>query len=483
MGGLPTLLKLRALLLRRWLGQHAFSLFVLAPVPVAGALWVASRYLPILRDDLSPYAGQAAWIVVLVTIASLLPAALNELFPRRSADQLLDILPVSEIQRLHGALAGLVVRALPPALGFTLLSFFLADSASLPQVLGWAVDFWLVAVGLIPSLVLMAFALAAWRQPGFRVRRWVVLGGMLAMLVVALLAIPEGAARLAAPWSPAAQVAAGVLGEAMGGSAAAIPWLGLAVAAAIPYVTTLFVVPWRRRWLAGARGAPRGGLGSRLVATVSGWLSPPVAVQVRRDLLQVLRRFSPAVGLAFAASSLLLLAAWTALGHSALEPTARGRLALLASAAAVLPLSGLAPLLLARQLPRFWIERSSGMERQLVWRAKLWSARLLALPALLGGAWLVLAIRPATGWVLLLVLAELLVIVWMLSSILGIASFEIAEQPLVGLVFGSLIGLAVAGFLTYYRSFWIFGFAGYLYVFSLLGDRATARVWFMEADR
>ncbi len=485
MGELRQILKLRAVLLWRWLMEHAFVLFVLAPVPLGGALWIASRYLPLLRQDLAPLLfGGGGLMLAVVATAALLPGALSELFPRRSsADQLLDILPISEALRLHGALAGMMVRALPIALLLSAGCYWLGDSPP-GRLVGWAGWLVLVLWSLVPGVLLLALGLGVWRQARASYRRWLLLSALAASWLLWVLDRGVAGTLLASPWLPAAKMIERVFGEVLGEAQPPVALWPLALVAAASYLLCrLLIGTWRRSVLDSARWGAKADFGSRLARVATAFLPAPLRVQVRRDLLQVLRRFSPAVGLAVSGSALLLLAAGAALSQAALEPYLRGRLALLAAAAAVLPISGLAPLLLARQQPRFWIERASGVERQLVWRAKLWSARLLALPAVLGGAALVLASQAAAGWQLALVVGELVVIAWMLSSILGVAGFETAEQPSVGLVFGGLLGLAVASFLIFYRPFWILGVAGYFYVFNMLGERATLRVWFMEAER
>jgi hypothetical protein len=81
-----------------------------------------------------------------------------------------------------------------------------------------------------------------------------------------------------------------------------------------------------------------------------------------------------------------------------------------------------------------------------------------------------------------LIVLELFLAGWMATSILGISSFETADQPLLGLLFGGLLAVAMAGFMVFYRGYWPLGVVAYIWVFSLLSDRADERVKMMEVE-
>jgi hypothetical protein len=106
-------------------------------------------------------------------------------------------------------------------------------------------------------------------------------------------------------------------------------------------------------------------------------------------------------------------------------------------------LAALTPVLIAHQLPRFWLERAIGTTGQELWEAKLWYTRLITLP----GAALVCTMGVLTfsapAYYVVPLIAECLWLWWMISSVTGALAFEIPTRPGLALVFSITVGLAI----------------------------------------
>ncbi len=516
----PTLLILRYRLrvLRRWLGAHAFEIFVLAPVIVGGVLWVVDRQLTHLREPLAGFAagadpapGSASLALALLLVAAALPATLRELYDHRGASGYLDALPVPPLSRFHATLAVELTRALPPIAVLLLATGALAGEVLPPASILAERSARLLAALLALALSRVAVALAVVRFRLLARGRWLALGAVAALAVV----LPHPAARLALlPWlAPAAQLETVFL-DALGVGGAATAWarpwpLALTVLALYLLARVLYLA-WHRRDLETANhfssaragrliarllalgAAPRTsacGGGSRPNPTVPGasWLlqlapGQPAAAQVGRDVALVLRCFSPAVPLAAGLALLLDAAVLAVLADLTLPELWRQRIAVAGLALSVLAVVALVPFLLKHQLPRFWIERSTGVELEQVWRAKLWTATLLAAAPASAGVAILLA-APGLGAVNRgAAVLQLLAAAWIVTSILGLAVFEIADQPLLGLLFGSLLGLAVAALFIFYPKAWWLWAVLYAWVASQIAGRATRRVRLLEVE-
>lgn len=496
--GSPTLHVLRFRLLGglRGLIRDAFAVLLLGSIVVGAAVWIVSRYLEVLRTTIALHAvgevgalpGPASLVVVLLATAFLAPAVRRELYALAPAPRLAEPLPLAPAARFRVALGLTLVASLPLVAGGLVVAGFLAEGAV--GALGWAT--WTLrllaaAATLVPLAVVVVLVLVRARLRGAALAG---VGVALPALAVAGAAAghPLGEALLLPWWAAAAQleaVAASALGLPLPGRAAAAPWFLLVELALGATLARVLYLRWRSGDLETAGHLTRGGsvvrrrISDLLLAPGRRRLGGAVAVQVGRDLLLVLRRFSPAVHLAAAGTILLWMAAVAALP----EGVAWGEpLGVFLAILAVYPPAALVPFLLRHQLASGWLERSSGVDPETVWKAKLWSARLLALPALAGSAAVVawLATRPGRVDPLELgvvgVLLQLLAGGWIVASFLGVAVFETAEHPFLGLLFASLAGLALAALLVFVpRVAWMWVV---LYVFGqgAVASRATRRV-------
>ncbi len=486
----PTLLILRYRLraLRRWTSAHAFELFVLAPVIVGGVLWVVDRQLTHLREPLArsvagadSAAAAGSLAVALLLVAAGLPATLRELYDHRGASGTLDALPVPASARFHAALAAELARVLP-ALGVLLLAAGALAGDLLPPAAVLAERSGRLLAALL-VLAISRFA-ATLMLVHFRLLtrgRWLVLGALSTLAV----AVAHPAARLLLlPWlAPAAQL------EWVFLDALEAPEAGAAWAGAWPLAVTLLALyllarslylAWHRRDLEVA-GRLSGARVGRLVSRLLAFSARPAAVQVGRDLALVLRRFSPAVPLAAGLALLFDGAVVAVLADSSLPSLWRQRLAVAGLVLSVLAVVALVPFLLKHQLPRFWIEKSTGVELEQIWRAKLWTAALLAGVPVLVGVVLLLAAPGLDAAAKGAAILQLSAAAWIVTSVLALAIFEIAAQPLLGLLFGSLLGLALAALFVFYPQGWWLWAVLYAWVAGQIAGRATRRVCLVEA--
>jgi hypothetical protein len=221
--------------------------------------------------------------------------------------------------------------------------------------------------------------------------------------------------------------------------------------------------------------------------------SPPIALQLTRDLQLTLRAFSSAVYVAFALAVLWMVLLATVLGSEFVpySITFSGWLdatwlpAVMAVKVAcvlvVITLAALLPVLVSFELPHMWLERVAGTTGLDIWAAKLWYARLVSIPG------------PLTTWIIgttsgnvplsyaFPLLAECLWLWWLSSSIIGALSFEVPARPAVSALIMIMLGGA-AGLLS--AMAWPVGFFVYFQAMHSLTDRGRhrARYYLIEGE-
>ncbi|HVF43468.1 MAG TPA: hypothetical protein VM936_10680, partial [Pyrinomonadaceae bacterium] len=180
------------------------------------------------------------------------------------------------------------------------------------------------------------------------------------------------------------------------------------------------------------------------------------AAQLARDLQLTLRGFSSAVYVAACVSALalLLLVALLAGGvvrngeaEGFLSATwLPGALAVkLACVVASVALASLVPVLVAHEQPHLWLERSVGVRGEDAWRAKLYAARVLTLPAA-ALAWLAGVLCGAVPALYALpLLAECVWLWWLVSTLAGGLAYEMPEQPGLALILTACATLGAGG--------------------------------------
>ncbi len=492
----------------RWIRAHGFELFFLGPMIVGGALWVLSRHLDSLRAPIRqlveshqplglPISPVLAFSLLLFVLQ--VPATFRELYDPRYGASVLDALPVPTAARFHVSMATEGMAIVPTFLVLltvmgVLEGRFLPSLSRLPDVC-WGLFSALGSLALFR--IVMALSVVRWRRAvrsisahaGIGVRVVTTLLGALALLALGLSAHYPLASFIFLPWLPAAaQIEAIVRSGFALTTMPHSPWtepitqacylLGLYLLARILFIR------WHRSNLETARllshrrrvvGLP---LNLRWLTTRLG--ARPLVAQIVRDLTLIARRFSPAVPLAAGVALTAQGAVVSLLFDDNLPLLWRQRLAVAGLSLSVLAMVALVPFLLKHQLPRFWIEKTTGVELEQIWKAKLWTATVLgSIPSILGSMILLAApdLDPTAKGVAIL---QLIAATGIVTSILGLAVFEIAAQPVLGLIFGSLVALALAALIVFYPVAWWLWLALYGYVASQIAGRASRRVQLVE---
>jgi hypothetical protein len=229
----------------------------------------------------------------------------------------------------------------------------------------------------------------------------------------------------------------------------------------------------RRAWGDFVEGAARRACGGR----------GAVAAQLARDLRLTLRGFSSAVyaSAGVAALVVLLLVAllsggvvpvgeaegWASATWLPRVLAVKFACVLASSALAALP-----PVLVAHQQPHLWLERSVGLKGEDAWRAKLYLARVVTLPAPVA-AWSAGVLCGAVpGAYALPLLAECVWLWWLVSTVAGGLAFEMPAQPGLALILTLCAALAAGGLAAF---LWPAGLAIYAMGVQPLSLRGVLR--------
>ena len=443
----------------RWARTHLYSLLVLSPLVLGLTYFGVGNLVSTNADfELSPFASAA---LAVLTAAGLIVLSLSrataEVYHTRGPLLLFDTLPVAADTHLYAALVERAARTsavgVAALVARSLLGGTPADASLMPPLVLF------VALASLAE-VLAALAWVHWS----RARE--VVGAAAAVVSLAACAVVAGLLLLAV-----------VKPERLTGAQRAS-----AIVAGLILTGALFVLvrALHRRWRAAdAEHAKRVGAGRR---AGSGWVAraskffkeAPAAALFERDLRLTLRAFSSAVYVA-AALAVLWVAALAAALAGGLVPAGEAAAGLFemtwlprvmavkaACVLAAVSLASLAPVLVAHQGPHLWLERAVGAKGADVWRAKLWYARAVALPAPLAawGVGLLCGASPAAYALPLLV--ELLWLWWLAGTVAGALAYEVPEQPGLGVIMTACAGLAVGAVVA---PLWPMGLA--LYAFGI----------------
>ena len=425
----------------RWARENLYALVVLGPLVLGmtyfgvGRMVREAEWSPTEWQTLAACAAAAACLVALS-----LSRASVEVYHVRRPEWVLDALPVPASTQLSAAL--LLRAARTTAVGAVAL------------VLRWLAGGEILSARLFASLALLVAVLAAgevlsalgwvrWshRRKGAQGAASLV-GFALCAAVAGLLltdVVRPGGLTLV---GRAALTAGGALTAALLGAlafAAHARWR----AADAEFAKRLGA---RDRW---------GGAVELLAGRVCG-ARRELAAQLARDLRLVLRGFSSAVyasaGVAALVLSLLaallaggILPEGEADGWTSMTWLPRVLAVKFACVLAVAAMAALLPVLVAHQQPHFWLERAAGLSGEDAWRAKLYLARVLTLPA----AMLACTAGAAGGGVpvsyALPLVAECAWLWWVVSTAAAGLAFEMPEQPGLALVLVLCASLAAGG--------------------------------------
>ncbi len=455
----------------RWARQHLYSLLILTPMVLGGTYAAAAR----AAGDAPKWNFSTPTNVLLAALFEVglillgLSHASADIFHLRRAESSLEALPVTLETHFHAALTKRLSRA--ALIGIVVLiarSLIVSDGMFKASIVA--------ALLLFVALMAIAEMLAAlnwihWghaRDAGAAITATLLL---LPAVVVAALMLVMIFKPVATLWNYRAPL---LLGGAVWtimlyliARSAHARWR----AADIEYAKRLQST---ERWsLFGARFLRR-----RLDASV--------AAQLTRDLQLTLRVFSSAVYVAATMAALSIVVLLTILLTGVLSPaTSEGwfdatqlpavmavKLTVIAATAS---LASLVSVLVAHQIPRRWLERAAGTTGEEMWEAKAWYARLVSLPAPL----LVWVAGIATGQIpvfyALPLLAECVWLWWMVSLPFALLSFEMPDEPGLGLILMMTIGVGV-GFSV--ALLWPLGLIYYVFGVPQMTERGHARAYY-----
>lgn len=420
----------------------------------------ASRFARVI-EEWQPSARTVSIMAISLAaclIALSLSRASAEIYHIRRPESSLDALPVSASSHLHAALTIRLVRALVTG------ALILAAAIIIGHV-----DLKKGAL-LVPFVLLLALAqlIAALNWIHWNHRRE-IRAALLAIVCVAL-----------------ASANAGMLLAAFASSEVPL-WL---IAASTVLIILLYLLlaflhaRWRASDLEYARRLKLAGRWNIFsLATFQKRLGIVVVSQLARDLQLTLRAFSSAVyviaGLALLTTALLataLVDRWLPVGEVTawLDATWLPSVMAVKIACVIVTacLVSLVPVLIAYELPLLWVERALGTTGLDIWKAKLWYARLVSLPAapLVWTAAMLTARLPLNYSLILLL--ECVWLWWMVSSMSGAFAFEIPTRAGLSIVLMATIG-ASAGVIS--SMLWPVGLMVYGMSMHSLTDRGRAR--------
>ncbi|HEV7893034.1 MAG TPA: hypothetical protein VGP08_20635 [Pyrinomonadaceae bacterium] len=440
----------------RWARQNLYALLVLTPLVLGMTYFGVGRM--VREAEWSPSDAQVL-VACVVAAASLLALSMSraglEIYHLRRPESVFDSLPVTARVQLCAALLRRASRT--------------CGVASAALVLRWLAGGGLWDAWALASLALVVCVLASGEV--FAAVEWVhwshrreKLHAVAAVVVSAACALACGLLLSEVLRTGASSSFLSLFGIFQGRA-----WL-LVGAALIALITVSLAFALHGRWRAGdsefskrlsARDA-LGSLGERVARRACRNIKDnagereATAAQLARDLQLTLRGFSSAVYVAagVAALALLLLVALLAGGvvrngeaDGWLSATwLPGALAVkLACVVASVALASLVPVLVAHEQPYLWLERSVGVRGEDAWRAKLYAARVLTLPAATL-AWLAGVLCGAVpAFYALPLLAECVWLWWLVSTLAGGLAYEMPEQPGLALILTACATLGAGG--------------------------------------
>lgn len=508
MGSFFLILRYRALGGARWLKQHAFVSFVLAPMIVGGSLAVLwDAIVAGLTSVDSSTVGVDSYVVFGLGIAALLVAlhfgaAIRLTFGLGAGDRALDAQPVPRGARFNADLVTLAVMNLPAvaaiaalAVGMTMLR---ADASENGVPFPNPAELALRMAGHAPLLVLqlaglemiavMACVLARVHS-GWRL---LIPGGLIAALVALRAATPWAGIAVGPLFAPAYIVCvwfseggdhswfpASLLSQTLFAGA------NLIVAAmlyAVAFRASLqFRTPLRPRVVeADAAAVPAIVPFARMLARRWG-LS--LVAQVRRDWRLTLRGFSPAAGFCMAAAALPHLGAWAYFSRYGADAKTVHVAAQTASALSSAALAAVVMFLLAYELRYFWPEKTAASSLDTIWQSKVLFALLVAAPAALAAALWGALLHPGSPSERALTALAALAIGPFVASFMGMLSFEVANRPGLGVLLSALVAVGGAVITAIKPAFWLLLLFAYGQGMHALSLRAKERVRFTEIER
>ena len=448
----------------RWARQHLYTLLILTPLVLGISFVTVSR----LATEAPPW--QPSFLAVLVLcvgftfslIGLSLTRATTEIYHVRKPEYMLDSLPVTLSTQLHAA----CLKRISHTIVVATLVVIVRSLSGAGRLIDVSVLLPLILFVSITSLTEVLSALA-WIHCGHGGKRNSALvlivaisvsalfAGLLLELIVRPLIVPGWITRLLL----------------VSGGAGAI---------ALYFLTRMLHQSWRASDIEYAKRLQDGGSRYEIFPRVlKRKFAPSIVAQLSRDLQLTLRAFSSAVYVALFMSMLFLLVLITVfatgwLPYSAIVPgwfdatwlpsVVAAKITCVLTTASC---SILVAVLVAYQLPHFWLERATGATGTEMWETKLLYARAVSFSSPVV-VWLISILSGTVPlFYMVPLLLECLWLWWIVSTLIGALAFEMPDRPELAIVlmisFGAVFGLLVA-------SFWPIGLA----FFAVNGYRGLA---------
>lgn len=453
----------------RWAKEHVYSWLILGPVVVGISYFTAWRLAGNLPEwDSSPSLTLAiAALFELGLIALSLSRTSVEIFHLRRPESYFDALPILVSSHLHIALATRTLKTLVIATAAAIARSTFGDAGPF-RTLDLVLAFCFVAITSLSQVV----AALNWIHWGHKRNPRAAIAAAL------IIAISAGLAGFVLA----------MFFERKYFTTTSERWL---IGGCLVWIVLLYAISNRlhQRWRSSdLEYANRLRTPNRSTDFITGAirrrLPRIVAAQLARDLQLTLRAFSSAVYVVVAVAAIGALAMAVALATDFLPDVPSSSRWLdatwlpqviavkLACVLSVVSLGSLLPVLIAYELPHFWLERAAGTTGLDIWRAKLWYARLITIPAplLIWFAGAITGKLPA--FYILPLLAECLWLWWLVSSLIGALSFEMPTRPELAIIVIGSLGFAM-GLLA--SLLWPVGLIAYPQVMHSLTDRGRHR--------
>ena len=243
-----------------------------------------------------------------------------------------------------------------------------------------------------------------------------------------------------------------------------LPWIAHALS------LRLHSLPTRRRGIIS-------GVGMLLSVALRRHLPEGLRALVVRDVLLTLRFFSFGVVLHFIGAMLCLAVMMNLLGEVREDARAVQVVTGMTTAFGVACLALLTPRLLKFQLPYWWLERSSSMPADFIWRAKIWHANVISFMFPLIVVSVRVSMLPTSPAQAGLVLVEQVLTGILVASFAGALIFETHQQPLLGALFSGLGATAFALIMVLVH--WAVFFVIFPYFMRIFEERGEGRIHFL----
>lgn len=489
MNRLRIIIYFKFLELLRQVKDNIFSLFVLGPMVLGIVYLLAVPYINTLATDGYPIlttntVNLVVTLVIFLVILSSISKVIAEIYPIQLPDSYLDGLPIAPSWRFISILVIRVYKTLPLLVILGLINFLVNKIAQKPSQ-----NLLVFLLVLLPSILQLAVLQIVLVVLATHLKQLQLMRLLLFFLALTLAQylFPNLALYLNFPIAGMRELFTSLYFSWVNPQAN-FPIYQSITSIALSFILIALALFAYKRWSISDREvveellAKKRRLSDLLTESflLSKILGIKLGASLLRDLILTFRFFSAAVYLSFSFAiifeiGLVVLAKQT---EYPLEIIAQA-----ATALASFSLAALAPALIKHQLPFLWLERSLPITAEDMYSSKLFYACTLSTPIPIISFLLSLLLTTFSPTDALFLFLQLLLIWFMVASIVGILSLEIASRPSLAILFTAIASLAIA-ILTI--QVWWFGLIIYLYSMDKLllraKDRARILITGLEGD-